>query len=213
MGSWKGSETIAAAILGELGFKVIDTHRQVRIDGVDVSDVDIVAERDGELYAVEVKAGAADVNAVRQAYVNAQLLGMKPMIIARGADERAVKVAEKLGVELLTLPNLLIAGPDELKEIVEEAVWDAIMAVAMIPYRCNQLSGEDLEVLRAVASTETIKDASEELGVDMSRVARVLDKVRKLGLAPRPRKYSVMKALASLITMLCSRGGGSFGSS
>ncbi len=213
MGSWKGSETIAAAILEELGFKVVETHRQVRIDGVDVSDVDIVAERDGVLYAVEVKAGAADVNAVRQAYVNAQLLGMKPMVIARGADERAIKVAERLGVELLTLPNLLIAGPDELKEIVEEAVWDAIMAVAMIPYKCSQLSSEDLEVLQAVASTETIKDAAERLGVDMSRVARVLDKVRKLGLAPRPKKYSVMKALASLVIMLCSRSGGSFGSS
>jgi len=208
---WRGSEAIAASILEELGFKVLEFHKPVTVGGVDVSDIDIVAEKDGYKYAVEVKAGQADVNAVRQVYVNAELSGMKPLLIARGADEKAIHTAERLGVELLVLPDILIAGVDELREIVYEAVWDAIASITTIPGRCSELEERDLEILHAVASKPTIHDAAQEAGVSVEDVVRVLDKLRKMGFIPKPRKYMVMRSLASLVIALCR--GGSFGSS
>lgn len=201
--SWRSSEAIAAHILEELGFRIVDKHVQVEVDGVQVSDIDIVAERDGVRYAVEVKAGMADVSAVRQAYVNAKLTGMKPMIVARGADDRALKTSEKLGVELLTLPDLIVAGVDDVREIVEEAIWSAIIRVASIPRACRDLGGEDLAILEAISLTDTIKDAADASGVSVDAVAKVIDRLRQAGVLPKPQRYSMVKALASLIVILC----------
>ncbi|MCE4602141.1 MAG: recombinase RecB [Desulfurococcales archaeon] len=201
--SWRSSEAIAAQILEDLGYTVVDKHVQVEVDGVQVSDVDLVAEKEGIRYAVEVKAGMADVNAVRQAYVNAKLTGMRPLIIARGADDRALKVSERLGVEIITLPDLVIAGVDDVREIVEEAVWSAIVRITSIPRYCKELGNEDLKVLEAIASTDTISEAAEMIGASVGDVARVLDKLRKLGLMPKPQKYGMVKALASLTLILC----------
>ncbi len=201
--SWRSSEAIAAKILEDLGYSVVDKHVQVEVDGVQVSDVDLVAEKDGVRYAVEVKAGMADVNAVRQAYVNARLTGMKPLIIARGADDRALKVSKRLGVEIITLPDLVIAGADDVREIVEEAIWSAIVRIASIPRHCGELDSTDLKVLEAIASTDTITEAADKLGASVGDVAKVLDKLRRLGFMPKPQKYSMVKALASLTLILC----------
>ena len=202
-GKWRSSEALAASLLEDLGYKVVEYHRRLEIDGIEVSDIDIVAERGGSIYAVEVKAGIADVNSIRQAYVNAMLAGMKPLIVSRGVDDRALKVAEKLGVEVLTMPDLLIAGPDELYEIVVEAVWEALVKIASIPLYCDQLS-KDMEVIKAIAMNETINDAARELGVNIEEVSRRIEMLRKLGIIPRPVKYKMVRTLSLFILAMCS---------
>ncbi|MEB3774720.1 MAG: YraN family protein [Desulfurococcales archaeon] len=206
-GKWRSSEALAASLLEELGYRVIEYHKRLEVDGVEVSDIDIVAERDGDIYAVEVKAGMADVNAIRQAYVNATLAGMKPLIISRGADDRALKVAEKLGVEIITLPDLLVAGPDEIREIVVEAVWDALVRIASIQLYCEQLRSE-IDVIRAIAESETINDAASTLGVGIEEIGRRIDMLRKMGLIPRPVKYKMVRVISLFILATC--GGKAF---
>ncbi|HEC81192.1 MAG TPA: recombinase RecB, partial [Thermoplasmatales archaeon] len=99
------SERIAKRLLESRGFHVLSIKHRV-MDGEDkVAEVDIVAEdSEGVRYAVEVKAGRGDVNAVRQAFANAKLCGFKPLLVCKGfADDAARKVASKLGVEVVEL--------------------------------------------------------------------------------------------------------------
>jgi Predicted endonuclease (RecB family) len=154
-GQLRESEEIAARALESMGFKVVERKSKVIVDNVEVSDVDIVAERDGVRYAVEVKAGYVDVSSVRQAYVNSVLTGMRPLLVARGfSDESAVAVARRLGVEVITLPDQLYVNPDELYETVEAAVEEALDRVTRPLSMCGRLSKEQVRVLSAIASSE-----------------------------------------------------------
>ena len=55
---WRSSERIAARLLEQLGYHVIDSHRKIMINNTEVGEIDFVAQGpDGETYAVEVKAG------------------------------------------------------------------------------------------------------------------------------------------------------------
>jgi len=182
--AWRASEEYAARILEEMGYKILGYHVPVRVEGVDVSEVDILAEKDGEKYAVEVKAGSLDVAGVRQAYVNAVLLGAKPLIIARGADEPARAVAERLGVELILLPDLLVAGFDDLREAVREALEAAVDSLLDYVARCREAGPEDLQVMAALASSDTFSDAAARLGVDEAGLARMIAGLRRRGLLP-----------------------------
>ncbi|WP_457619558.1 YraN family protein, partial [Methanopyrus sp.] len=71
----KSAEEIAASILRKEGFEVVARNYRVELEDELVAEIDIVAEKDGERYAVEVKAGTVGVDAVRQAYVAAELTG------------------------------------------------------------------------------------------------------------------------------------------
>ena len=89
-------------LLPALGlFPKASRHRIYR-NGVEVGEVDILAvDGDGNTYAVEVKAGKIDITGIRQAYINAKLIGAKPLVIARGyAEEGARELARELGVEV-----------------------------------------------------------------------------------------------------------------
>jgi len=202
--AWRASEALAAWLLEDLGFRVVELHRRVTVDGVDVGEIDIVAEKDGELYAVEVKAGQADIGAVRQAYVNAVAAGMKPLILARGADDSARKLAEKLGVELIVSSDIIYAGSDEVREIVREAVADALLSIASTLYNCTQLTEEEAATLEAIASSATIAEAAEKLGTQVGEVAKRLDSLRRKGVLPRDRNYKSLRA-AAMAALLCRK--------
>ncbi len=202
--AWRASEALAAWLLEELGFKVVETHRRIIVDGVDVGEIDIVAERSGTLYAVEVKAGQADVGSVRQAYVNAVAAGMKPLIVARGVDESARKLAEKLGVEIIVASDIVYAGADEVREIVREAVADALLAIASTIYHCTKLTTYEEETLKAVAESHSITEAAEKLGVSIGELGRKLDELRKKGVLPRDKSYKNLRASA-MLALLCRK--------
>ena len=198
---WRSSEGLAARLLESMGFKVTDTHRRIIIDGIEVGEVDIVAEKNGEFYAVEVKAGGLDVSGVRQAYVNALLLGMKPMIVSRGySDESAKRLAEELGVEVVVVPDVIVSSTDDLRLAVEEAVWSAIQRLLVIVERCLEggISDSDLRVLEVIASSDTFLEAAERLGVDERSMARIVASLRSKGLLPQGG-YRGMRSLARVI--------------
>ncbi|MGC9209976.1 MAG: recombinase RecB [Acidilobus sp.] len=201
-GHLRESEEIAARFLEGLGFNIVELRRKVVVDGVEVSDIDIVAEKDGVSYAVEVKAGYVDVSSVRQAYVNSVLTGMRPLIVARGfSDESAVAVAKRLGVQVLTLPDQLYAQPDELFDVVEGAVEDALERVTRPLAFCGRLDAERLRVLKAIASSEDFTSAAKDLGLRPEELGRLMEGMREEGLIPRG-SFQAAK-VASRLLLLC----------
>ncbi|MCE4598676.1 MAG: YraN family protein [Desulfurococcales archaeon] len=200
--AWRSSEAIAASILEDLGFNIVELHKRISIEGFDVGEVDIIAERDGVYYAVEVKAGMADVSGVRQAYVNALLLSMKPMIVSRGIDEKALKLAEELGVEVITLPDLIIASVDELRDIVRDAMASIIYELLSVLNSCNLINEDDYIIINAIASTPTLHDAANTLGIGVNDVVKRISELRNKGVITGGKDYSSLR-LQAMLLILC----------
>ncbi|RLE92087.1 MAG: hypothetical protein DRN04_11290, partial [Thermoprotei archaeon] len=54
-------ENIAEEVLTRRGYRIVGKRYRIKVEGVDIAEVDILAEKDGERYAVEVKAGRVSV--------------------------------------------------------------------------------------------------------------------------------------------------------
>ncbi len=207
---WRASEAIAASLLEELGYRVRRRRVKVEVSGVEVGEVDIVAEKDGVIYAVEVKAGALDVSGVRQAYVNAKLLGARPMVVARGfSDDSAKALAKRLGVEVVVLPDSLPITPEEVHEAVRQAVLEALEELVSRLFDCPPLSPEEVEVLEAVTASDSISDAAERLGVTVDELAARLRSLRKRGILAHG-SYKRLRVQAGL-ALLCLKLSGKTG--
>jgi len=197
----RSSECFAVWLLENMGYVVENTRVPVTIDGVEISDIDIVALRDGTRYAVEVKAGSADVSSIRQAYVNATVSGMKPMIIARGVDDKARALAERLGVEIIVLPDMLYAGFDDLREAVRESLYSMLNEI--ITYALTCPSKEDLKLVAALAESEDINDLALKLGVTVNDAASIIARLARKGEIPRGN-YNVIRTVSKLKILYCS---------
>jgi predicted RecB family endonuclease len=103
-------------------------------NGVEIGEVDILAtDENGVTYAIEVKAGKVDITSIRQAYVNAKLIGARPLIIARGyADEGARELAKELGVEVILLPDYLFLSVDDLYTAFTNAFIRSLTIIATV---------------------------------------------------------------------------------
>ena len=197
---WRSSERIAARILEEAGFKVLREHERVLIDGVEAGEIDILAEREGQLYAVEVKAGGLDVGGVRQAYVNAKLVDARPLVVCKGFSDSAAEVlARKLGVEVLKMSDLFLVDQEELEAIVREVVEDVAEDIISYMAADVEVTEGDAEILRAIAGTNDMLEAAEKLGMDVGELARAIEGLRTKGVLPRwARKYSSVRRAAAI---------------
>lgn len=200
---WRSSERIATAVLEELGFRVLESHKRLEVYNTEVGEVDFIAEDgEGTKYAVEVKAGRLDVTGVRQAYVNAVLLGMKPMVVCKGfTDSAAEALAKELGVRVIKLSDIFLVEQEELevllREVVEQTLEDFFILL-LSPVR--ELTSEQERVLEAIASTRSISDAASRLGLDVGELAKKIDALRSQGVIPRwASRYSSVKRVSELI--------------
>jgi len=195
------SESIACRVLEEMGYKVIDRRVRVRVEGVEVAEVDALAiGPDGALYAVEVKAGRLDVGGVRQAYSNAVLLNAKPLVVCKGfADEAAEKLAERLGVRVVELSDVFLVDPEELAVVVRSAVAGQLAELLSILADPPRLGERDERLLEAIASTSTIQEAAGVLGASVEAVARGLAELRRRGVIPPTGSYAELRSVAKLV--------------
>ncbi len=202
----RSSMTAAKAILRSMGFEIVGEKIPIRRGGFEISDVDLMASRGGELYAVEVKSGRLDVGGVRQAYVNSLLVKAKPLVVCRGfADPSAEVLAEELGVEVVELDDLFISDPEELRSIVRDEVRKAMMEVLPTIIKPPTLEPAELDMLRAIASAEEFGVAAESLGMDEEALGRELGMMRRKGKIPRwIRDYSELREWAT--SLLKSHG-------
>ena len=197
------SERIAVSILEELGYRVLEVGKKIIINDTEIGEVDVLAEdQSGEKYAVEVKAGRLDVGGVRQAYVNALILGAKPMVICKGfADDAARELAEKLGVRVVQLSDVFLVESEELYSIVREVVEEVLTEYFELFYGYTaHLKPEHYEILSAIYSSTSIEEAAEKLNLDVSALARHIDELRKQGVIPKwASKYSSVKRVAQIL--------------
>lgn len=180
------SERIAKRLLESRGFHVLSIKHRV-MDGEDkVAEVDIVAEdSEGVRYAVEVKAGKGDVNAVRQAFANAKLCGFKPLLVCKGfADDAARKVASKLGVEVVELSEYyLLLEPEELESIIKKCVEEVFETHGFLPYSA-EVNEEDRRVLKAVSTAKSFDEACGKLKMDHKELGKKLEDMSTRGVLP-----------------------------
>lgn len=200
----RASVEVAKRFLERRGYRVLREHVPVVLKGVEVGEVDLIVEdAEGRRCAVEVKAGKLSVSGVRQAKVNSDLLGLAPLVVARGySDEAARILAEELGVEVVCLPDLVAIDEVELYSIIRAAVEDVILELL-----CSLRILRDpdaVEVLVAIASSERLEEAAERLGVEARELEARLAALRRRGLLPLLAGYRGLRAFASALLALRS---------
>lgn len=197
------SERIAIGVLEELGYRVLETSKKIVLGNTEIGEVDVLVEdSSGEKYAVEVKAGRLDVGGVRQAYVNALVLGVKPMVVCKGfADDAARELAEKLGVRVVQLSDVFIVESEEIYSIVREVVEEVLTEYFELFYGYTiQLKQEHYELLSTIYSSSNIEEAAEKLNVDTSTLAKRIDELRRQGIIPKwASKYSSVRRIAQIL--------------
>jgi len=200
---WRSSERIAEELLSSLGYTIIDRHRRIVVEGVEVGEVDLIAQdREGKQYAVEVKAGRIDVTGIRQAYVNAKLLGMEPLVVCKGfADDSAQELAKILGVQVIKLSDVFITEDEELEVIVKEAVEEALAEyLDLISMPPTSIPEDAMRILEAVYSSSSPEEAASKLGMDLPTLLRKINDLRGRGLLPRwAKKWGSIRRVAGII--------------
>ncbi len=202
---WHSSERIAQRLLEEMGFTILETHRKIVVNNVEVGEVDIIArDSEGNTYAVEVKAGKLDVTGLRQAYVNAILLGMKPLVVCKGfADDAARELADRLDVKVIQLSDVFLVENEELEIVVREAVEDALSSFfELILEPPPALRDDQKRIIETLAYTPSLHDAASRLDIPLETLLKSIDELRSRGIIPRwARKWSSIKRCAQVLAV------------
>jgi len=187
-------EDLAEGLLVRLGYVIKERRKKIVFEGVEVAEIDYLAEKEGEKYVVEVKAGRISVNDVRQVYTNSVLVNARPMIIARGYSNASAKVtAEKLGVEVLILDEYLqIVSMDELSAILGSVILSTLskllLAGSSLPENIDE------EALSAIAGSKTY----EELKAKLKNPNKIISEFRRLGVFTLSGDFNVLRVQAEI---------------
>ncbi len=196
-------EDYVAELLSRLGFRVMDRRVKVTSNGVEVGEVDLIAEDEcGNKYSVEVKSGKVDVSGVRQAYTNARLINARPLIVARGfSNDSSRALAEELGVRVIELEDAIVLKPDELRTAVESAMYSLIeeLADALTVLMSNRRGVED--VMDAITQCSDWNCVCGRLGLSGEECGRWISELRgELGL--RVSSIRTLRAVVKLYRLL-----------
>jgi len=163
-------------LLPALGLFPKASRYRIYRNGVEVGEIDILAvDRNGNTYAVEVKAGKIDISGVRQAYTNAKLIGAKPLVIARGyAEEGARELAIELGVEVVLLPDYMFLSVDDLYTAFTNAF---VRSLAVITAIITNLQEDEVKAIESCPDVNCVceKVNCEDLFNKLPREARNFD--------------------------------------
>lgn len=181
-------EKYVVDLLPALGLTPKTTRFKVYRNGVEVGEVDIVAtDEKGDIYAIEVKAGRVDISGIRQAYINARLIGAKPLVIARGyADEAARELAKELGVEVILLPDYIFLSIDDLYTVFTNSLSRFLMILLEIS---TKLDSKEIETIIGCPDTQCLCEK-----IDCKNL---FDKLPK-----EAKNYETLRTLATIKTLL-----------
>jgi predicted RecB family endonuclease len=198
---WLASERVAFRLLEERGYTILETHKPIEIEGVEVGEADAIAlGPDGERYVVEVKAGRLDVHGVRQAYVNALVAGGKPLVVAKGfSDDAAKALAEKLGVKVIELEDVFLVDSEELEDLVYGAAAEAVAEVIWLLAKPPRLTPRQLEEVEAIASSPTLLDAARRLNRKPGELRETVALLRRLSPLARRGGWHGVRTMASIV--------------
>ncbi len=200
-GFW--TEQLALFVLESEGFEILGRREKILKGSSEIGEVDLVARKQGELYAVEVKSGKVSVTDVRQAFTNAKLLGAKPLILARGfSDDSAKALAEELGVQVILLPEYMhFVNMEELAELVEKVLTSILDR--LLPAELPELCEEEIRVLEALARGSTFSEAARLAGLREDELGKAVDGLREKGVL-LGRSQSELRLQAKIVLLLQS---------
>ena len=180
-------------MLENKGFSIVATNYKIKSKGENIAEIDIVAGKDGEKYAIEVKSGKASLSSIRQTYANAKLAGFKPLLICKKSDDATKEAAKKLGVEILEMSEYhLLLEPEELESIVKNCMEEVMEKYGYIPYAF--LSNSDIKFFKTIAESESIEDALKKLKINEKKFGEKISKMAKKGIMPsRPLSFMDLK--------------------
>ncbi len=197
-------EVLAEDVLTSLGYNILDRNYRIKIEGIDVAEVDLIAEKNGEKYAVEVKAGTISVTDIRQAYTNALILGYKPLIVCRGySDESARILAEHLNVSIVKLQDFIVLStPEEIYNVFFKTLVDVLLETLNPAYQISRKAKVDTEFLETIVESKNLSDAANKLGITAKKLTAKLKEVglvRKTEHGVKDFNFVKLQALLSLI--------------
>lgn len=202
------AERIASGILEEKGFKILETNPKIMVQGVEIGEIDLIVQDDNRTYAVEVKAGRADVGSVRQVYANAKLLGHVPMLVCKGfANDAARVVAGELGVDVVEMSEFyMLLEPEELEIIVRKAMRDVLDEYGMRPIPKEPPSEEDIKVLTALSNSDTIERAALDLGISERELGTRIGKLKEAGYLKDAGNYESLREISARLLRRYGKG-------
>ena len=180
------AERIATRLLESQGYHILSTNFDIMDDNEKVAEIDIIAEDDENTYAVEVKAGSGDVNAIRQAFGNAKLAGYKPMLVCKGLSDESAKIAaEKLSVTIIELSKYhLLLEPEELEHIVKKCVEEVFETHGFIPYTV-ELQEKDKKLLELISTSSRFKEVADTLTISEKALGKEIKGLTNRGILPK----------------------------
>jgi len=186
-------------MLESKGYEIIATNYKINSKGENIAEIDIVAEKDGEKYAVEVKSGKASLTSVRQVYANAKLAGLKPLLICKKSDEAIKEAAKKLGVEIMEFSEYhLLLEPEELESIVKKCMEEVLEEHGFIPVL--KLDDETQLILKAISEAKNFEHACKLLKMKEEELTTKLGKLSRKGILPsRSLSFRDLKRIATSI--------------
>lgn len=194
------AERIARRMLDSMGYAIIEANHELHSEGETIAEIDIVAEKGEERYAVEVKAGRAHLSSVRQAYANAQLAGMHPMLICKKADDAVMESAAQLDVRVVEFSEYhLLLEPEELEAVVKTCMEEVMEEYGFLPYTVS-LAEQDRTVLQALTSAGDFREAAAQLELSDEQLGQELGRLSDRGVLPqRSLSFSDLKRCAGSI--------------
>jgi len=186
-------------MLERRGFTIVATNHRVESESEEIAEIDIVAEKDGERYAVEVKSGKTGLTAVRQVYANAILTGYIPLLICKRIDDAARQAARRLGVEVIEMSeDYIILEPEELEDVVKKCMEEVMEEHGFIPY--FSMDEEERKIIEAISKAESFSNAAEMAGMDEKDMERMVGNLSKNGIFPRrSMSFRDLKRLSMVI--------------
>jgi len=203
------AEELASIILRKLGFEVTEHRKPIIVNGIKIGEVDVIARGpDGERYAVEVKAGKVSVTDVRQAYTNAKVLGLKPLLVCKGfTDESAETLSHTLSVRVIHLPDCFLFSVEELESVLSDVVEGVLMKIFEV-LNVKELSRSECKVIEAISLSSNFREAALKIGESPEGLARKIAELKEKGvnLSKTFRTAKLQSMILKLYLALKERG-------
>ncbi len=175
------AEEIARRLLEMYGYKVISIRQRIRINDIDIGEVDIIAEdENGERYVVEVKSGKVGVGDIKNTYATAKILNMKPIIICKDfSDESAKTAAERLKVKVIRIAKYLLIEPEELSIFLKESIRGIIEDEIINIIDALMIDQESLKFLKVIVESQNMDQLLKLSGLNSREIGRKISDLRK----------------------------------
>lgn len=194
-----GVEDLAGEILTSMGFNIVEKRKRLKSGNIDIAEIDLLAEKDGDLYAVEVKAGRASTTDVRQAYSNAVLAGAKPLIVCGGFSDRAAEeTARLLGVDALFMEDYFFASPEDISRVVEISLQKLLLDI--LSGDPSRMDEGDARILELLARSTTPEKFAHAVGCNIEEAGRIIASLRGKGIITAGRNFEMLR-LQSIILL------------